>query len=102
MELENHFRACKSGLHAQLIVSKDGDSAPMMQVIEQLFDLARRQGENLGDNALLAALARSLVSHNGAELQRDAWRQQHSCKSVIRFLVDNIGLNTATKIQGAV
>ncbi|MDH3953939.1 MAG: YbdK family carboxylate-amine ligase, partial [Gammaproteobacteria bacterium] len=76
MEIDNHFRACKSGLDAQAIVSGDGDTAPMMQIVEQLFDLARRQSENLGDNALLAALERSLISHNGAELQRETWRQQ--------------------------
>ena len=102
MELDNHFRACKSGLDAQLIVSEDGNTSPMMHVIDQLFDLARRQGENLGDNALLAALERSLTSHNGAELQRGAWQRQHSCKSVARFLVNHIGLDHAAEIQRAV
>ena len=92
MEIDNHFRACKSGLDAQAIVSGDGDTAPMMQIVEQLFDLARRQCENLGDHAQLAALERSLTSRNGAELQRGAWRRQHSCKAVARFLVDNIGV----------
>ena len=102
MELDNHFRACKSGLDARVIVSADGDTAPMMQVVEQLFDLARRQCENLGDNSLLAALERSLISHNGAELQRGAWQQQHSCKAVARFLVDNIGAGPPPEVRQAV
>ena len=73
-----------------MIVSEDGDTAPMMQVVKQLFSLARRQCENLGDSALLAALERTLTSHNGAELQRRAWQRQHSCKAVARYLVDSL------------
>ena len=90
MELDNHFRACKAGLDARLIVSEAGDTGQMMQVIEQLFDLARRQGENLGDSALLASLERTLVSRNGAELQRAAWHRNRSCKAVARLLVDSL------------
>jgi carboxylate-amine ligase len=90
MELDNHFRACKSGLDARVIISEDGDTAPMMQVVEQLFSLARRQSENLGDSALLAGLERSLTSRNGAELQRGAWQRQHSCKAVARYLVESL------------
>ena len=88
MELDNHFRACKSGLDAELIVSAAGDTRPMMQVVEQLFDLARRQGENLGDSALLATLERTLVSRSGTELQRAAWQTRRSCKGVVRFLAE--------------
>ena len=102
MEIDNHFRACKSGLDAQVIISENGDTAPMMQVVEQLFELVIRPCENFGDTVLLAALERSLTTHNGAELQRSAWHEQHSCKSVARFLVDNIGLNRAAEIQHAV
>jgi carboxylate-amine ligase len=90
MELDNHFRACKSGLGAQIITSVSGDTEPMMEVVETLFDLARSQCETLGDCELLAGLERSLTSHNGAELQRRAWRRQHSCKSVARFLVESL------------
>ena len=90
MELDNHFRACKSGLGAQIITSVSGDTEPMMEVVETLFDLARSQCETLGDCELLAGLERSLTSHNGAELQRRAWQQQHSCKAVARFLVESL------------
>jgi carboxylate-amine ligase len=102
MELDNHFRACKSGLDAQIITSVSGDTEPMMQVAELLFDLARRQCETLGDSGLLADLERSLISRNGAELQRGAWRRQHSCKAVARFLVDTIGLGPPSEIRHAV
>ena len=60
----------------------------MMQVVESLFDLVRSRCECLGDSELLAGLERSLTSRNGAELQRSAWRQHHSCRSVARFLVE--------------
>ena len=90
MELDNHFRACKSGLGAQIITSVSGDTEPMMQVVETLFDLARSQCETLGDCELLAGLERSLTSRNGAELQRSAWLQQHSCMAVARFLVESL------------
>jgi gamma-glutamyl:cysteine ligase YbdK (ATP-grasp superfamily) len=40
MELENHFGACKSGLDARIITSTTGDTEPLMQVVEQLFDLS--------------------------------------------------------------
>ena len=90
MELENHFRACKSGLDAELIVSDAGDTGPMMQVVEQLFELAGRQGEKVGDSALLAALNRTMINRNGAELQRAAWRRKHSSKAVARFLADSL------------
>lgn len=90
MELDNHFRACKSGLSARTITSEAGDTAPMMQVIEQLFDLARRQCETLGDSTLLADLERSLISRNGAECQRNAWRRRRSCKAVAGFLVESL------------
>ena len=88
MEIDNHFRACKSGLDAQVIVAENGDTTPMMQVVESLFDLVRSRCECLGDSELLAGLERSLKSRNGAELQRSAWRQHHSCRSVARFLVE--------------
>jgi len=90
MELENHFRACKSGLGARIIVSESGDTEPIMQIVEQLFDLARRPCEKLGDCALLAGLERSVMTGNGAERQRKVWRRQHSCKAVARFLVDSL------------
>jgi carboxylate-amine ligase len=90
MELDNHFRACKSGLDARLIVSDNGDTGPMMQVVEQLFELARREAGNLGDSALLAALERTLLSRNGASLQRAAWQRNRSCKTVTRFLADSL------------
>ena len=90
MELDNHFRACKAGLDAQLIVSESGDTAPLMQVVEQLFDLARPRCETLGDSSLFAGLERSLVTRNGAVLQQTAWQQRHSCESVAHFLVDSL------------
>ena len=90
MELDNHFRACKSGLGARIITSVSGDTEPMMQVVQSLFDLVRSRCECLGDSELLAGLERSLTSRNGAELQRSAWRQHHSCKSVTRFLVESL------------
>jgi carboxylate-amine ligase len=98
MELDNHFRACKSGLDAQLIVSESGETAPLIDVVEQLFDLVRRQCETLGDSALLAALERSLTSHNGAELQRAAWQRRHGCKSVARFLVESLDSQVASRV----
>jgi carboxylate-amine ligase len=90
MELDNHFRACKSGLNANMIISETGDTAPMMQIVEQLFELARRQCETLGDSELLADLERTLVSRNGAECQRSAWRERRSCKAVADFLVASL------------
>ena len=90
MELDNHFRACKFGLGARIITSVSGDTAPMMQVVESLFDLAGSRSETLGDSELLASLERSLTSRNGAELQRSAWSQQRSCKAVARFLVESL------------
>ncbi len=90
MELDNHFRACKFGLGARIITSVSGDTAPMMQVVESLFDLAGTRCETLGDRELLASLERSLTRGNGAELQRSAFLEQHSCKSVARFLVESL------------
>jgi carboxylate-amine ligase len=90
MELDNHFRACKFGLGAPIITRISGHTEPLMQVIDLLFDLARSRCEALGDSALLAGLERSLTSHNGAELQRSAFREQHSCKAVTRFLVESL------------
>lgn len=90
MELDNHFRACKTGLDAQLIVSESGDTAPLLSIVEQLFDLVRHDGEKLGDSALLASLERSVVNRNGAVLQRAAWQRRHSCESVARFLVESL------------
>jgi gamma-glutamyl:cysteine ligase YbdK (ATP-grasp superfamily) len=90
MELDNHFRACKSGLGARIITSVSGDTAPMMQVVESLFDLAGSQCETLGDSELLAGLERSLTSRNGAELQRSAFLEQRSCEAVARFLVESL------------
>ncbi len=97
MELDNHFRACKSGLHARIITSEAGDTEPLMQVVEQLFDLARNTCNRLGDNQLLAGLERTVTSRNGAEQQRQAWQRHHSCKAVARYLVDS--LNNAAPVQ---
>ncbi len=101
MELENHFRACKWGLGAPVIVSGSGETEPLMQTLEQLFDLSRREAENLGDSELLAALERSAITRNGAERQRDAWARQHSCKAVTRFLIENIGVTPRHEIRQA-
>lgn len=90
MELDNHFRACKSGLGAEIIVSDSGDTAPAIQVVEQLFDLVRAEADNLGDSGLLAGLERSLCSRNGAELQRGAWQREHSYRAVTRFLIESL------------
>ena len=98
MELENQFRACKSGLGAQVIVAERGATEPMMQVLEKLFELARRECENLGDTGLLAGLERSVITRNGAERQRSAWQQQHSCRDVAQFLVHNIGIRPLAEV----
>ena len=90
MEIDNHFRACKAGLGAEIIVAESGDTAPAMQVVEQLFDLVRTAAENLGDSGLLADLERSLCSRNGAELQRGAWQREHSYRAVTRFLIESL------------
>ena len=90
MELDNHFRACKSGLGARMIVSDSGSTAPMMQIVEQLFELSRRECENLGDSELLASLERSVSTRNGAELQRSAWQRNHSRMAVARYLADSL------------
>jgi carboxylate-amine ligase len=90
MELDNQFRACKSGLDGELIVSAAGDIRPMMQLVEQLFELARRQSENLGDSAPLATLERTLVNRSGTELQRTAWQRSRSCKGVARYLAERL------------
>ncbi len=90
MELDNHFRACKSGLGAEIIVSDSGDTEPMMHVVEQLFDLVRLEADNLGDSALLAALERTLLSRNGTALQRAAWQPNRSCKAITRFLAESL------------
>ena len=90
MELDNHFRACKSGLGAEIIVSDSGDTKPMLHVIEQLFDLVRLEADNLGDSELLAGLERSLISRNGAGLQRGAWQREHSYRAVTRFLIESL------------
>ncbi len=91
MELENHFRACKSGLDAELIASTHGDTQPMCRLVERLFDLVRNTAERLGDSALLSELEQSLVSANGAELQRRAWQRRHSPQDVARFLTAQVG-----------
>ena len=90
MELENHFRACKSGLDARTIASATGDTEPLLQVVEQLFDLCRGTCNRLGDSGLLATLERTLTSRNGARRQREAWQQHHSCKAVARCLADSL------------
>ena len=100
MELENHFRACKSGLGAQTIASTTGNTEPLMQVVEQLFDLSRDTCERLGDSELLAALERTLTSRNGARRQREAWQQHHSCKAVARCLVDSLHNPAAVRKAG--
>ena len=100
MELDNHFRACKSGLDAELIVSEDGDTGPMMQVIEQLFGLARDIGDRLGDNEPLASLERTLATRNGAVRQRRAWQQHHSCNDVARYLVESLHHTPLVRMTG--
>lgn len=90
MELENHFRACKSGLGAEIIVSESGHTAALRQVVEQLFELVRPEADRLGDREMLAGLQRSLTGRNGAELQRRVWQREHSCKAVAQFVVDSL------------
>jgi carboxylate-amine ligase len=90
MELENHFRACKSGLDADIITTPEGETEPLMQIVEQLFDLARNTCERLGDSELLADLERTLITRNGARQQQRVWQRQHSCNAVARFLVDSL------------
>jgi carboxylate-amine ligase len=100
MELENHFRACKSGLDARVITSATGDTERLIQVVEQLFDLARSTCDRLGDNELLAGLERTVTTRNGAERQRQAWEQHHSCKAVVRYLVDSLDKTTPVRMAG--
>jgi carboxylate-amine ligase len=100
MELENHFRACKSGLAARIITSATGETERLIQVIEQLFDLARSTCDRLGDNELLADLERTVTTRNGAERQRQAWEQHHSCKAVARYLVDSLDKTTPVRMAG--
>jgi hypothetical protein len=73
-----------------MIVSDSGSTAPMMQIVEQLFELSRRECENLGDSELLASLERSVSTRNGAELQRSAWQRNHSRMAVARYLADSL------------
>jgi carboxylate-amine ligase len=100
LELENHFRACKSGLDARIITSAAGDTEPLMHVIEQLFDLARNSCDRLGDNELLTGLERTVTTRNGAERQRQAWEQHHSCKTVARYLVDSLARTAPVRMTG--
>lgn len=100
MELENNFRACKSGLDARIITSTAGDTEPLIQVVEQLFDLCRDACIRLGDSELFAALERTVTSRNGARRQRKAWDTHHSCKAVARYLVDSLDNTPAVRMAG--
>ncbi len=100
MELENNFRACKSGLGARIITSAAGATEPLMQVAEQLFDLCRPTCDRLGDNKLLAGLERTLTRGNGAGRQRRAWEQHHSCKAVAGYLVDSLDRAAPVRLTG--
>lgn len=100
MELENHFRACKSGLDARIITSAAGDTERLTQIVEQLFDLARNTCDRLGDNALLAGLERTVTTRNGAGRQQRAWEQHHSCKAVARYLVNALDKTAAIRMAG--
>lgn len=90
MEIENHFRACKSGLDAMLLTSIDGDTTPAMQIIRQLLDTATATASRLGDGALFAELEQTLVDQNGALRQHEAWEHRHSSRDVARFLVEQL------------
>ena len=100
MELENHYRACKFGLNAHTISSAAGDTEPLLQVIQQLFDLSRNTCERLGDSELLAKLERAIVTQNGAERQRKAWDRNHSCKAIARYLVDSLNSTAPARMTG--
>jgi carboxylate-amine ligase len=88
MELENHFRASKSGLDADLISTTAGDTHPMSRLVERIFEISQRTAERLGDGTLLSELEESLVSVNGSRLQRVVWQRRHSSRDVADFLTE--------------
>jgi hypothetical protein len=73
---------------------------PLLQVVEQLFDLSRNTCERLGDSELLAKLERTIITQNGAERQRKAWEQHHSCKAIARYLVDSLNSTAPVRMAG--
>jgi carboxylate-amine ligase len=100
MELENNFRACKSGLDARIITSAAGATEPLIQVVEQLFDLVRNTCDRLGDNKSLADLERTVTTQNGAGRQRRVWEQHHSCEAVARYLIDSLDRAALVRLTG--
>ena len=87
MALENHFRASRSGLAADLIVSARGDTASALSIAERWLTALQPVAERYGDSAHLDALFASLMTENGAERQLAVWRQQRSAVDVAKFLV---------------
>jgi carboxylate-amine ligase len=87
MELENHFRASRSGLAAELIVTRHGETANALSIAERWFPALRPVAARHGDEALLEALHATLLTGNGAERQLAVWRQHRSAVEVAKFLV---------------
>ena len=92
MELENHFRASRLGLDADLVISPAGDVEPAGRVLNRLFALTRPVAEELGDGDIHASLEQEALTGNGAHRQREEWRRCRSVRDVTAFLAREIGL----------
>lgn len=95
IERANRYRASLNGLSARYIVSEEGHSRAIGDVLADLVDLVRPTAERIGESAGVARLERSLVDGVGYELQRTIFEQSRDCRSVVEFLVDTLQQDVA-------
>jgi len=88
IESVNRYRAAVDGLSARYIVSEEGHSRAVRDVLADLVEIVQPTAERIGESAGLARLERSLEGGVGYEIQRRVFRETQDCRDVTRYLVD--------------
>ena len=90
---ENKWRASRYGLEADILVDREGHTAPLRKEIVKLIETLRPEGGGSGTERAFAALERMVEHGCSYERQRRVFRRAGSLKAVAEALVEEFRTN---------
>jgi carboxylate-amine ligase len=84
----NKWRAIRRGLDARLYDFDTGEEKGARETARDLVARLRPVSQDLGCEAELEGVLRILDRGNGAELQREAYKERGSLEGVVDYLVE--------------
>lgn len=90
MEKENHYQASRQGLKANVVINENGDTRPLVEMWQQMFEIVRPIAVSLGDGDWIDGLQEMIHTGPGCRYQLDHYRSHGSFQGLVSHLASEL------------